>query len=231
MTESEWLTCINPQRMLEFLGAHPSTRKKRLFAVACCRRVLQWMPDRRSRRAVATAAALIEGQVDPLREQAIRRAAEDPVEEAVQQAAEAVDDAAFAAASSALAALHPVAQTAAIDAAAQAASAAYHAGSVFGRGAAADRSAEWAAQADLLRDIFCPFRALSLAEGLLVWNDRAIPRLAHTLYHDRAFELFPILADALEDAGCTDAVLLGHCRGPGPHVRGCFVLDPLLEKE
>jgi hypothetical protein len=39
-----------------------------------------------------------------------------------------------------------------------------------------------------------------------------------------------ILADALEDAGCTDPVILDHLRGPGPHVRGCFVLDLLLDK-
>jgi hypothetical protein len=41
----------------------------------------------------------------------------------------------------------------------------------------------------------------------------------------------PILADALEEAGCTDAAILGHCRGPGPHVRGCWVVDLLLGKE
>jgi len=40
----------------------------------------------------------------------------------------------------------------------------------------------------------------------------------------------PILADALEDAGCTDAAILEHCRGPGPHVRGCWVVDLILGK-
>jgi hypothetical protein len=40
----------------------------------------------------------------------------------------------------------------------------------------------------------------------------------------------PILADALEDAGCANADLLGHLRGPGPHVRGCWALDLILGK-
>jgi hypothetical protein len=41
----------------------------------------------------------------------------------------------------------------------------------------------------------------------------------------------PILADAMEEAGCTDAAILDHCRGPGPHARGCWLLDLILEKE
>jgi len=54
--------------------------------------------------------------------------------------------------------------------------------------------------------------------------------LAQRIYEDRTFEHLPILADALEDAGCTEATILDHCRGPGPHVRGCHVLDVLLGK-
>ena len=58
-----------------------------------------------------------------------------------------------------------------------------------------------------------------------LWNGRTVPRLARALYEERAFDRLPILADALEDAGCHHADLLAHCRGPGPHVRGCWVLD------
>ena len=54
-------------------------------------------------------------------------------------------------------------------------------------------------------------------------------RPAH-FYDDRAFHDMPILADALEDAGCTNADLLDHCRGPGPHVRGCWAVDLLVGK-
>jgi hypothetical protein len=51
------------------------------------------------------------------------------------------------------------------------------------------------------------------------------------MYDSRDFTDMPILADALEEAGCTDSNILMHCRGPGPHVRGCWVVDLLLGKE
>jgi len=51
------------------------------------------------------------------------------------------------------------------------------------------------------------------------------------MYDDRGFEDKPILADALEDAGCDNADILSHLRGPGPHVRGCWVMDAILGKE
>ena len=52
-------------------------------------------------------------------------------------------------------------------------------------------------------------------------------KVAQGIYYDRAFDRLPILADALEDAGCHDAAILEHCRQPGPHVRGCWVVDLL----
>jgi hypothetical protein len=58
-----------------------------------------------------------------------------------------------------------------------------------------------------------------------------VARLARGIYDDRAFDRLPILADALEDAGCHDTAILDHCRQPGPHVRGCWVVDLLLGKE
>ena len=56
-------------------------------------------------------------------------------------------------------------------------------------------------------------------------------QIAQAIYDDRAFDRMPILADALEDAGCTDRAILDHCRSEGPHVRGCWVVDLLLGKE
>jgi hypothetical protein len=52
--------------------------------------------------------------------------------------------------------------------------------------------------------------------------------LADAIYAERAFDRLPILADALEDAGCDSADPLAHCRGDGPHVRGCWVVDFVL---
>jgi hypothetical protein len=94
------------------------------------------------------------------------------------------------------------------------------------------RQKEQAQQANLLRDLFghpvCP---PTPDPAWLTWNNGTVPRLAAGLYDEGAFDRLPILADALEDAGCTDAAILDHCRGPGPHVRGCWVVDLLLGKE
>jgi hypothetical protein len=85
----------------------------------------------------------------------------------------------------------------------------------------------------LLRDILGPilFHPVTISTVVLAWNGGTIPKLAQAIYAERAFERLPVLADALEDAGCTDADILGHCRGPVPHVRGCWVVDFLLGKE
>ena len=85
----------------------------------------------------------------------------------------------------------------------------------------------------MLRDIFgpLPFRPVTLDTRWLTWNHGTVPAIAHRMYEERAFHDLPILADALEDAGCTDADILAHCRQPGEHVRGCWVVDLLLGKE
>jgi hypothetical protein len=64
----------------------------------------------------------------------------------------------------------------------------------------------------------------------LAWNDDTVPKLAQAIYEERAFDRLPVLADALEDAGCTNEDLLVHLRGPGPHLRDCWALDLLLGK-
>ncbi len=62
------------------------------------------------------------------------------------------------------------------------------------------------------------------------WLTPTVVDLATGVYADRAFYRLPVLADALDDAGCTDPAVLGHLRGPGPHARGCWVVDLLLGK-
>jgi hypothetical protein len=80
----------------------------------------------------------------------------------------------------------------------------------------------------LLRDIYGnPFRPVTLDAA---WQTSTVVALAQSVYDERAFERLPILADALEEAGCTNADLLVHCRQPGEHVRGCWVVDLLLGK-
>jgi hypothetical protein len=57
------------------------------------------------------------------------------------------------------------------------------------------------------------------------WRTSDVLALARGIHRDRAFDRLPILADALQDAGCGDATVLDHCRRPGGHVRGCWVVD------
>jgi hypothetical protein len=91
-----------------------------------------------------------------------------------------------------------------------------------------DFAKERAVQCAFLRDIFGnPFRPPHIDPAWLTYNDDIIVKLAHSIYDERAFDRMPILGDALEDAGCQDAEILDHCRGPGPHARGCWLIDLL----
>jgi hypothetical protein len=86
-------------------------------------------------------------------------------------------------------------------------------------------------EAAVLRDLFGnPIRSTRIDPAWLTWNGGTIPKLAQAVYDDRAFDRLPVLADALEEAGCTNTEILAHCRGPGPHVRGCWAVDLLLGK-
>ena len=86
-------------------------------------------------------------------------------------------------------------------------------------------------QVALLRDIFGnPFRPVALDPAWLSWHDGLLVSMAKRMYDSRDFADQPVLADALEEAGCQDQDILGHCRSGGEHVRGCWVLDRLLGK-
>ena len=73
-----------------------------------------------------------------------------------------------------------------------------------------------------------PFRPVAVDPA---WLTPAVVALARGIYEERAFDRMPILADALQDAGCDNDDILNHCRDDGPHVRGCWVVDLVLGKE
>jgi hypothetical protein len=80
----------------------------------------------------------------------------------------------------------------------------------------------------LFRDIVGnPFRPVAFDPH---WRSETAVALAAGIYAERAFDRLPILADALEEAGCDHPDVLAHCRGPGPHARGCWVVDLVLGK-
>jgi hypothetical protein len=83
-------------------------------------------------------------------------------------------------------------------------------------------------QAAFIRDIFGnPFRPVAFDPS---WRTSSAVGVAQAMYDARDFAAMPILADALEDAGCDSPDVLAHCRGDGPHVRGCWVVDHVLGK-
>jgi hypothetical protein len=82
--------------------------------------------------------------------------------------------------------------------------------------------------ADVIRDVFGnPFGPATVPAH---WRTETVVALAAGIYAARAFDRMPILADALQDAGCDDEPVLSHCRSPGPHVLGCWVVDSVLNK-
>jgi hypothetical protein len=82
---------------------------------------------------------------------------------------------------------------------------------------------------DYVREQFGnPFRPVTFSP---VWRTSTAVALARHMYESRDFSAMPILADALQDAGCANEDILNHCHGGGPHVRGCWVIDLVLEKE
>jgi hypothetical protein len=100
------------------------------------------------------------------------------------------------------------------------------------------RDRERRGQADLVRDLFGnPFRPPAVEPAWLTWGDRTVVRLAQAAYDNRRLpagllddDRLRVLADALEDAGCQDAQVLGHLRSGGGHARGCWAVDALLGK-
>ena len=85
---------------------------------------------------------------------------------------------------------------------------------------------------DCLTIALCEGLGRPLPEACLPphWKTQEIVGMARGIKEDKAFDRLPILADALEEAGCNNADILGHCRGPGPHVRGCWVVDLLWRR-
>lgn len=242
MTEAEWLAWSRPKRMFGFLlgtdyprvqdrdsfpDCKGSDRKLRLFACACYHRVRHLLPHALAQDAVEVAERFADGTATPEDLQQAEARVWGPLDamEAQWRASRGAERAALAPTHEALAlALQCVW--------ASAPKAAYYASSNAYLACAVNQAAEERAQADLLRCIFgALFHPSPLAPVVLAWNDGTVVKLAQGIYQERAFDRMPILADALEDAGCDDAVLVGHCRSATPHARGCWVVDVILGRK
>jgi hypothetical protein len=208
MTEAEWLTCREPLRMLEAVRGTASERKLRLFALACYRRVWHRLGEAR-RKVIEVAERYAERMPH-------RRDLGD--EDAGWLAGmRYYVDSAFAAACHASEATcwllvdHVRWQ-----------------GKTTRDSLQEATLAERPHQSNLLRCLFGnPFRPYALDPSWLTWAGGTIAQLVQVIHDERRFADLPILADALEDAGCTGLELVAHLRSSGDHARGCWALDLL----
>jgi hypothetical protein len=240
MTEQEWLACTDPEQMLQFLQDKTSERKLRLLACACCRRIWHLLTDERSRKALVTCELYADGLTTKSTLVVARREAGEAMMALITADLSPLERSRALAA--AQAARHVARPTGNRSALADDMRKAVHAASkadTIGRLSRRIPSECILPQCDLLRDIFgpFPFRPVTLAPAVLTWNDATVVRLAQAAYEERHMPegtldngRLAILADALEEAGRSDADILGHLRGSGPHVRGCWVVDLCLGK-
>ena len=231
MTEREWLAESDADIMLEFLRGGLSPRKLRLFTVAIVRPFWEMLIDPRSREAVVVAERVADHPemvdlLEPAYRQVCDAVPQLPSDRAVH-----------------VAAAHAAGRTVQVDAA-QASQDAWtvieilHAHLLEEQGTTEHerRHLYFQGRADgerfmsgVVREIFGdPFRPVAIDPA---WLTSTVVALARGIYDECAFDRLPILADALQDAGCENADLLTHLRGDGPHVRGCWGIDLVLGKE
>jgi hypothetical protein len=217
MTEVEWRACELPWEALPAVADRMTARKLRLFACACCRRVAHLARDPRYEAAVEVLERFADGLV---RDSARIRAAKLDLDDS------GLKPNVVACLLSEL--RRAAAKTVTRDARDLGQSAAAAVSYTDARRFQALKRGEAGRQ--LLRDIAGnPFRLVAFSPARR--TDTALA-LARQMYGSRDFSAMPILADALQDAGCDTEEVLSHCRDPEQvHVRGCWVVDLVLGRE
>jgi hypothetical protein len=246
VSETDWLSCADPQKMLSLLRNHGATeRKLRLFAVACCRGVLdalELFPA--ARWFVEVNEQVADGHISA----ADAWSAANPAhsELAVRRW---LDANSLVSAGDMIHALWPQLRSDDVLRGAEEV-AGYDAVYALLAESARERSFRWwrrgpkvsdaaataaweaavaAKRSELVALVRCifgtPFRQPTFDPS---WRTETAVALATQMYDMRDFSLMPILGDALQDAGCPDGDVLEHCRGANLHVRGCFVVDLVL---
>jgi hypothetical protein len=201
MTEAEWLVCTDPTQLQEVLRQTGGVRRLCLYACACCRQWPGFIADGDRRRALDAVEAFVDG--GGWEDRTTVRALTQEVLSAVTE-----EDGLPLPRSPGGATLNrDLVRSAIID---------------LGAGT----------RAALIREVLGnPFQRVALNPRWLHWDDDAVLREARTIYESRQFTRLSVLADALLEAGCGHRDILEHCRRPGVHVRGCWLLDRLLGKE
>jgi hypothetical protein len=231
MTEKEWNACADPKAMLEFLRGKASDRKLRLFVCSCFSRINPKYTNRKICRAVE----ISERYADMLATEEERMSAEANARRESRMETERHHSARVALLGSTEKVLNPreAARMAAFIVAVDVFRTrigtlpTWPLGNPDFKEAMRVEGATY--QAPVLRCIFgpLPFRAITLEPA---WLTSTVKQLAEAINEEKAFGRLPILADALEEAGYTNADMPNHCRQRGEHVRGCWVIDLLLGK-
>lgn len=227
MTETEWLESNDPVPMLLFVEGKVSERKRRYFALACLEQQWGSSSDPVTVATLALAKQMIEKGAPQTHRKVIRIAAGQvtidcssswPPEPLVVNLSDGktlrIED---------LQASHP-----------------HYSAILNSLGCNQSVGLSWIGfrefctyrQAELLRDVIRgPFRPLLLCANWVQANGGIVRQLANLIYDERAFDHLPYLHDALVEAGCNEPEILDHCLCPGPHVRGCWVIDLLTGRQ
>lgn len=242
MTEAEWLACEDPRAMIgcicveslhaffemgKIAGAlrqNKTERRFRLFACACMRQAWHVLHDQHARRAVELAELYVEGEASLSELFNVRTQIEAAARRGIlgRLVRRAVRDLGVECASEVgVGVTERFARLAALKSASEALE-------LLAAEYLYDLREPRRLLANIFRDIFGnPFRWLGVSRA---WRTDTAITLARQMYESRDFSAMPILADALQDAGCESEDILTHCRGPGPHFRGCWVVDMVLRK-
>jgi hypothetical protein len=224
MTEKDWVSAYNLIGLDLSRLAPKQFRKWRLFGVACCRRAMAVTPDERLESLAVGAEQFADGLLTWEEVKEIRRVL--PLMRREFGRKPIILGRGMLATLEGLSLATSKTHTATLGAARAVQAAFWTADANFG----AVCHQEEMEQVPLLRDIFGnPFRPVTFSPS---WRTDTAVALARTMYESRDFSAMPILADALQDAGCDNEDILAHCRDAQQiHVRGCWVVDLVLGKE
>jgi hypothetical protein len=216
MTEAEWVKCRDPDELLDYHSMKREQRRLRLLAVACARRMWLSVGEHLQDEVFTQLLDVVERYADGTADRAEFIAIRKPFRKAVRDRSGKQKECLEVAMSVLDCLTHDAMEgmTAAV---------------ANAREVARSKAREGGAQCELIRCIFGhPARPIVLDPAWLTHNDGAAVKLARVIYDGRRWEELPLLADALEEAGCADPTILDHLRGPGLHARGCRTLDAVL---
>jgi hypothetical protein len=236
MTDEQWLNSDEIPHLIDYVYRKASRRKLQLTAVAACRQLMHLLVDSRSRHAVELAEKFADGLTTPEELASAEEGAKAVVQAFQHERSQATGPVGALA----------MARTYAADAARHLIPPHSHPNGVL---MSAYLAATWdparrhpeQTQPAPATTLKVRVRQAALVQCVLAdslrtvafdaaWRTQDVLALAEVIYEERAFDRMPILGDALEEAGCPDAAILGHCRENGPHARGCWVVDRILNK-